>query len=118
MPSPAPPHPLSPGVRAATWAFVGTRALHHPHTTDARTCMTAHLSGLPGGSALRLAERDGYASGAASAEAYRGAWFVASPRGESVDCFRHYEAVGLGPSSAHSTLPCLRLNLSLLACLC
>jgi hypothetical protein len=41
------------------WAFVGTRGMHHPHTTDARTAMTSFLSGLEGSSKVHLTERDG-----------------------------------------------------------
>jgi len=41
------------------WAFVGTRGMHHPYTTDARTAMTSFLSRIDGKSMAHLTERDG-----------------------------------------------------------
>jgi hypothetical protein len=41
------------------WAFVGTRAMHHPYTTDARSAMTSFLSGIDGRYKAHLTERDG-----------------------------------------------------------
>ena len=82
--------------RPRLWAFVGTRGMHHPHSSDSRTSMTSFFSGLPGEGLAHLTERDGYVSAAWTASAYRGSRFVASPRGESLDCFRHYEATIAG----------------------
>jgi hypothetical protein len=34
-------------LRKHFWSFVGTRCMHHPHTTDSRTAMTNFFSALP-----------------------------------------------------------------------
>ena len=48
--------------RNLRWSFVGTRGMHHPHTSDARTAMTSFLSGIGGDHIAYFTERDGYTS--------------------------------------------------------
>ena len=50
---------ISTEQRNYTWAFVGNRAMHHPHTSDARTCMTSFMTGISSAYVCHPTERDG-----------------------------------------------------------
>ena len=72
--------------------------LHLAYVTDARAAMTSFLTGTASANySCHIANRDGYLSPRDIHERfYQHAEFVASPRGESLDCFRHWEAVVSG----------------------
>ena len=78
--------------RPLQWAFKGRKGGHQRFCTDRRYCMANSLSTWH----PHWDDGDGEVPGSAIFSQYLESRFVASPRGSSLECFRHYESLVAG----------------------